>query len=163
MNSSGAASLLPCTSAAVTGAAGTVLRNCCIICALEGSGAVAMAALSMATRAAQPVGHRRDRAIRPRERLMRRLPARQQDSPRPCAPAPSVWSPTSPHDPRSLVAVWVAVQLRTASSRQDQSGTLVQLEPIGTTATRAANAVGLSYGPSSSRLLPTPGRTGRDG
>src|SRR5712691_287623 len=38
------------------------------------------------------------------------------------------------------VAIWVAVQLRAASSTQDRSRTLVRPEPIRTTVPRAANA-----------------------
>ena len=38
------------------------------------------------------------------------------------------------------VAVWVAVQHRAVPSREDRPATLVQLEPIRTAATRAANA-----------------------
>ena len=43
-------------------------------------------------------------------------------------------------DPK--VAVWVAVQRRTASCTRDRSSTLVQLEPIRTALPRAANAIG---------------------
>lgn len=42
------------------------------------------------------------------------------------------------------VAVWVAVHRRAATSWEDRSRTLVRAEPIRTTATRAANAVGLA-------------------
>src|SRR5262249_1155926 len=42
---------------------------------------------------------------------------------------------------QSGVAVWVAVHHRAPPSRKDRSVALVQLEPIRTTATRAADAV----------------------
>jgi hypothetical protein len=41
-----------------------------------------------------------------------------------------------------MVAIWVAVHHRAASSREHRPTTLVQLEPIRTATTRAANAVG---------------------
>jgi hypothetical protein len=44
------------------------------------------------------------------------------------------------------VAVWVAVHHRAAPFREDRAETLVQLEPIRTAMTRAANAVGFTAG-----------------
>jgi len=43
-----------------------------------------------------------------------------------------------------VVAVWVAIHHRAAPSREDRARTLVQPEPIRTTAIRAANAVGFT-------------------
>jgi hypothetical protein len=43
----------------------------------------------------------------------------------------------------SRVAVWVAVQHGTAPFRKDRPAAVVQLEPIGTAAPQAANAVGV--------------------
>ena|SRR5215469_17637322 len=42
-----------------------------------------------------------------------------------------------------MVAIWVAVHHRAAESRKDRPAASVQLEPIWTAATRAANAVGV--------------------
>jgi hypothetical protein len=49
----------------------------------------------------------------------------------------------SPMPMARMVAIWVAVHHRAASSREHRPTTLVQLELIRTAATRAANAVGL--------------------
>ena len=46
-----------------------------------------------------------------------------------------------------MVAVWVAIQCSAAPFRQDRSWATVQLEPIGTTPPRAANAVGCNHPP----------------
>ena len=48
---------------------------------------------------------------------------------------------------RTRVAVWVAVRRRPAPFSEDRPRGLVQLEPIRTAATRAANAVGCNHPP----------------
>src|SRR6516164_8085977 len=64
------------------------------------------------------------------------------------------------------VAVWVAVHHRAAPSKADRSRAMVQIEPIRTTATRAANAVRVRAlpgfkSPSLRRSRPSPWTYGR--